>query len=159
MRTAFVILLVVHGLIHLLGFIKAYKFAPVNELSIPISEAKGIFWLVSAILFVVAALLFLLKSDAWWILSLVAVLLSQYLIFTSWQDAKFGTIANIIILAATIIGLGNWRFSNKYENEVKTGLKGTTSSPEELLTEAESGSCRNLCKITCIIPARWGSQR
>lgn len=137
MRIIFLILVIFHGLIHLLGFVKAFHLASVYQLSQHISKAHGILWLASAILFIVTALLFFLKNNTWWIPSAVAILLSQYLIFTSWQDAKYGTIANMIILIAAIMGYGSWRFNSTYGKEVKTGLKQTATAPESLLTEED----------------------
>jgi hypothetical protein len=44
----------------------------------------------------------LLKQHWWWAAGLLAVVISQALIIMNWQDAKFGTIANIIILGGII---------------------------------------------------------
>ena len=91
MKFLLLILIVFHGLIHLLGFAKAFHLAAVTQLAQPISKANGALWLVAALLFVLAALLWWFKNDTWWLFAAVATLVSQYLIFTSWQDAKFGT--------------------------------------------------------------------
>jgi hypothetical protein len=39
-----------------------------------------------------------------------AVLLSQFLIILYWSEAKFGTLANIIILAGITLFYAHWRF-------------------------------------------------
>ncbi len=137
MKITLLILIVLHGLIHLMGFTKAFNWAQVNQLTQNISKTNGILWLIAAVLFVITAILFFIKNDTWWVYSIAAVLISQYLIFTSWQDAKFGTIANLIILVATVIGYGTWSFRGMYENDVKTGIEKTSSMPESLLTEAD----------------------
>jgi hypothetical protein len=54
---------------------------------------------------------FLLKKDWWWIIAVPALVLSQILIIMSWQDAKFGTIANVVILASIILSSGIWSFN------------------------------------------------
>ncbi|MFH1159617.1 MAG: hypothetical protein V1733_01545 [bacterium] len=64
----------------------------------PGSSVAGGFWLLTAILFLLAAALYLLKPGFWWIPGAMAVMLSQILIILSWKDARFGTIANVIIL-------------------------------------------------------------
>jgi hypothetical protein len=79
----------------------------------------------------------LFKNDKWWIVGIIAAVISQALIVTSWQDAKFGTIANVIILIAAIIGYGTWSFSKKYKNDVKIGLQQTAALPVSLLTQSD----------------------
>jgi hypothetical protein len=51
-----------------------------------------------------------------------ALVLSQLAIMQSWQDAKFGTIANIIILVATIASWGNGRFETSFRRDVRKNL-------------------------------------
>jgi len=108
MKILLIILISFHGLIHLLGFAKAFKLAEVSQLSQPISKLNGSLWLLSAIMFVLAAATFSMEKEWWWILSLSGIMISQYLIINAWQDAKYGTIANIIVLIITIIGFGVW---------------------------------------------------
>lgn len=137
MKILFTLLIVFHGLIHLLGFAKAFNFAAVIQLSQNIPRFTGILWLVTAILFLATTIVFLLKQEWWWLPAALAVLLSQYLIFSSWHDAKFGTIANVLILLAAIAGYGNRHFSSQYKNEVNAGLKRTAAVPDSVLTEAD----------------------
>ena len=104
MKIVLSILIILHGLIHLLGFTKAFNLASVNQLTQHISKVNGVLWLVAAILFVTTAILFFIEKEWWWVLSVFAIIISQYLIFKSWQDAKMGTIANAIILLIIVIG-------------------------------------------------------
>ena len=55
MKYILVALLVIHGLIHLLGFVKAFDLAQPAQLQAPISRPLGILWLSAALLLVVAA--------------------------------------------------------------------------------------------------------
>ena len=137
MKTIFLILIALHGLIHLFGFSKVFNLTAVSQLTLPISKTSGVLWLLATLLFLFTAVLFFLDKSTWWIPAILAVLLSQYLIFSSWQDAKFGTIANVIILLIAITGYGTWRFSGIYTNEVKAGITQTAGIPDELLTEAD----------------------
>ncbi len=137
MRYLFAFLLLAHGLIHLMGFVKAFKFAEISQLSQPISRPTGAMWLLAALLFVVATVMLFLQKDTWWMVAAPAVVLSQCLIFRSWQDAKFGTIANGIALLAIIIAYGTWSYFNTYRSEVKAGLEQPASLPAVLLTEAD----------------------
>ena len=133
MRFLFAFILLVHGLIHLLGYAKAFKLAEVSQLAQPISKPAGAFWLLSAVLFVAATALFLLKKDVWWMPAVLAVLLSQVLIFTSWHDARFGTIANVIALAVILVAYGDWQFKRMVDGELKSFLAGK-SADNALLT-------------------------
>lgn len=137
MKTIIIILLVIHGLIHLLGFTKAFNLAAVEQLTLPITKTSGVLWLLATLLFLAAALLFFPDKSFWWMPAVLAVGLSQYLIFGSWQDAKFGTIANVIILLAGIVAYGTWHFSGQYEKDAREGIAQTATMPESLLTEAD----------------------
>ncbi len=90
------ILFFIHGMIHILGFLKAFQLAEINQLTQNISKPIGIFWLIALILFFAAAIQLISNYNLWWITALAAVILSQVLIILFWQDAKFGTIANIM---------------------------------------------------------------
>ncbi|TAJ11822.1 hypothetical protein DMA11_15290 [Marinilabiliaceae bacterium JC017] len=92
------LIMIIHGLIHLMGFAKAFKLAKVKELTQPISKFMGILWLVGAILFVVAFALSISGAKEWWMVGFPAVIVSQFLIINYWKDAKFGTIANALVL-------------------------------------------------------------
>ncbi len=61
----------------------------------------------------------------------------QLVIILSWHDAKFGTIANIIILVASIISYGTWRYYDKYKNDVKTNLQQKEYFQNSKLTEMD----------------------
>ncbi|HEY6915666.1 MAG TPA: hypothetical protein VI413_13405 [Paludibacter sp.] len=98
MKNCLVILLLIHGLIHLLGFVKAFQLAPVEQLQSPVSKPAGICWLFAFLLFATAAVTDFLKIGWWNLPAIAAVILSTTLIIGVWKDAKFGTIANLIIL-------------------------------------------------------------
>lgn len=136
MRIVLLILITLHGSLHALGFIKAFKLLPVHRLTGNISKVNGAFWLISAVLFIVSGFLIYQTKD-WWIVLLIATLVSQYLIFTSWHNARFGTIANIVLLMAVVIGLGTWSFTRAYHNEISEARKHNSIDKSELLTEVE----------------------
>ena len=99
----FALIILMHGLIHFMGFAKAFGYGNITQITKEVPKTEGIFWLLTAFIFIIATILFLLKKDAWIITSIIAVMISQILIFLVWKDAKFGTIANIIILAVAIL--------------------------------------------------------
>lgn len=135
LKFLFIFIVALHGLIHLMGFAKAFRFAEMNQLTQAISKAQGIFWLAATLLFLVTASLFLLKKEWWLIVASAAVVISQSLIMTSWQDAKFGSLANLIILLVALAGFASWRFASAYERDVKAELANTANFPTTLLTE------------------------
>ena len=116
-------LIIVHGLIHLMGFAKAFQYAEMKQLTIAISKPLGLLWLTATLLFMTTAIVFLLKKDYWPIFAIMGVVLSQIVIISSWQDAKFGTIANVIIIIASIIGYGTWNYYDNYQKDVKNSLE------------------------------------
>lgn len=102
MKIIFLIIVLIHGLIHVLGFVKGFEIKEVKELTLPISKPLGIVWLLATILFVTFGVLFLSSFKYAWLLGLISVLISQILIVLYWKDAKFGTIPNSIVLAVSI---------------------------------------------------------
>jgi len=138
MKYFLLIIIGIHGLIHLLGFVKAFNYAEINQLTQPISKSSGIIWLMTLLLFVSVFILYLLKSDVWWIFAFAAVVVSQLLIIQYWQDAKFGTIPNLIILIPAIFYLINSSpssYRNVYKSEVNKRL--TPSVIVSVLSENE----------------------
>ncbi len=91
--------MLLHGLIHVMGFAKAFGLAK-TTISREISKSMGVQWLFVALLFTVSALFLFVSNDEWWIPALFSTMLSQALIFTAWHDAKYGTIPNIFFLLA-----------------------------------------------------------
>jgi hypothetical protein len=105
MNIALVSILVVHGLIHLLGFVKAFGLAPVAQLKRPITRTAGAFWLAAAVLLFGAGVLVAVRVPSWGYLAAAGVGLSQILIVLSWTDAKWGTVGNLLLLLPAIAGV------------------------------------------------------
>jgi len=126
-----------HGSIHLLGFVKAFQLAEIKTLTEPISKPAGVIYLLSFLLFWVVALLYLLRQDNWWLLGLLSVVISQILVLYFWQDAKFGTVVNIIILLVVIADYGSWKFENSYKKEIQKGIQRTEGIESPILVEEE----------------------
>jgi len=109
-----------------MGFVKAFNLAIVSQLVQPISRLSGLFWLFSAVLFLTALLLFLIKIDFWWIIVAIAIVFSQLLIIQNWSDAKYGTIANLILLVPVLMAFMNAQpssYQNRFKTEVQKRLK------------------------------------
>lgn len=131
------VILLIHGLIHLMGFMKAFGFSEVPQINEQIGRTQGVMWLSGTILFVVSILLYLTGNRSWWILCGISVLFSQILIFGTWQSAKFGTILNIIILLPVIAHFGLWNFENRYINDFRECFGKVSSQKIDLLTEQD----------------------
>jgi hypothetical protein len=118
-----------------MGFVKAYDLAPITQLTKEISKSSGIVWLTTAVLFAISAAMFLLKKDGWPLFATLAVIISQVLIILIWKDAKFGTIANAIILLVAILGWTNRNFESRFEGDVKLNLLRLGSAKADVITQ------------------------
>lgn len=135
-KSALALVLSAHGLIHLMGFAKAFGFGDVTAINQPISRSLGVAWLIACAAMLVAAGMVVLKQATWWLPAVCGVLLSQILIMSVWQSAKFGTIANLIILVAALPGLGSWRFAGMVEEEVHSLLTSAQTEGSVVTDEA-----------------------
>jgi len=125
MRWAFVGLLVIHGLIHFMGFAKAFGLADLPQLTQPISKPLGIVWLAAGLLVLLTATTILSAAHSWWVAGLGALLLSQAVIIGSWTDAMYGTVANALLLTGVIYGIaaeGPASLRAEYRREVDARL-------------------------------------
>lgn len=119
MRTAFILLIGIHGLIHLMGFLKAFGIVEFQAINTSISKPVGLCWLLAFLLFTVTTSLVFIRSDYWWAAGGLAVVVSQVLIFTLWSDTKYGTIMNGFLLLVLIIGYAGFSFQQQLKEERK----------------------------------------
>lgn len=129
------ILIGVHGIIHLFGFFKAFNSSNFKSISQPISKTYGILWFLTFLLFAVTVVLYLIYFKYWWLCGFLAVIISQVLIFNYWSDAKFATIPNIVILLATIIGYSDFNFKEKIKRERATLFENSQPQNQEIVTQ------------------------
>ena len=104
MATAFAILLVLHASIHLLGAAKAFGWADLSKLTQSISQAQGVLWLASALLFTVTATALFVWPRGWWLIGAGAIAVSMLAIIPSWADAKAGAGVNGIVALGLVLG-------------------------------------------------------
>ena len=138
MRWALIGLLTLHGLIHLMGFAKAFGYAELPQLTQPISREWGVLWLLTAGLIVCTAAMLAGGARAYWIVGGLALLVSQALIMTAWRDAWAGTAANAVLLIVVAHGLlteGPWSFHAQYLRDAGAGLSRPVDAP--LVTEVD----------------------
>lgn len=131
----FIILVLLHALIHLIGFVKAFNPGQVTALTMPVSKPAGVAWLVVTLLFIVFGMLFWTGNKYAWLIGMAAVLTSQVLIITVWKDAKFGTIPNVVILLVAVVSLGGFLLREKFKGHVENDFSMNNNLSTEILTE------------------------
>ena len=76
-RRVFIALVVLHGLIHLMGFAKGFGLAELSQLTQPISRAMGAVWLVAALLLLGTAVALVVAPRWWWVVGAVLGFLAR----------------------------------------------------------------------------------
>ena len=125
----FAIFLALHGLIHLLGPAKAFGWADVSPLRSPVSSAAGVLWLVAALLLIAGSIGVAVRGSWWWYVLVPGVIVSQWLILSTWNDAKFGTVVNALILIPLIVSALDTRassFSSRFAHDRDALLERAT---------------------------------
>lgn len=138
MKIVFAVMLVLHGLIHLMGAAKAFGVADMPQLAQQISRPMGVVWLCASLLFVAAGVALFTWPERWWMIGAAAIVVSQFAIVSSWTDARFGTIANVVALVGVIVAFasaGPWSLRAQFQRDVNDGVRRTASMP--LLLDAD----------------------
>ena len=139
-RWLVVVLFVFHALIHLLGAAKGLGWARVAQLHEPISPAMGLVWAAAAVAVLTAAVMIALRSPSWWwIVAGAAAVLSQAVILTSWSDAKAGTVLNLVLVLAAVLGFANsgpGSYAAQWNHRVDAAVAAAPTS-RGVVTEAD----------------------
>ena len=141
MRAAIAVILALHGLIHFMGFVKAFGYASLPQLTQPISRGMGTVWLIAGVLMLLGAALLVASQRYWWIAGIAALAVSQAVIMSAWGDAWAGTIANVVLLLAVTHGCvteGPWSFRAQFDRDAAIGL----ARPVDAATIAEDDLVR-----------------
>ena len=143
-RLVFTSVLILHGLLHMIGFshewnIGAHTPGKLIDLSGQSSRTTGILWLLAGILFVSAAVCYLLRREWYWIPAAGALLISQALIILYWGDAKYGTLINAVFLIAVIHSAAVHHFNTITRREINSLIEQSGTS-RILVTEAKIGA-------------------
>ncbi len=138
MKYLFVALVALHGLINGLGFVEAFNIVNTDQLTIPISHVIGVFWLMAAILFLLAAIIFALGKSWWGFVMILAVLFSQILIISSWSDAKAGTILNFVFLIMSVMGIGSFFTQRQFDSSVRIAFEDNDGRITKKLTKGDT---------------------
>lgn len=119
MRVAVGVVLVLHGLIHLLGFVAYLRLANIETLpyrtnllsgALEVGDAGarlyGVLWGLAAVGFVMAGIAVFALLPWWRTLTLVVATLSSVLTVLGLPDSPFGVVLNVVVLALVLTG---WR--------------------------------------------------
>lgn len=140
MRLLLAAVLALHGAIHLMGFAKAFGYAALPHLKLPISPALGVVWLLAAVAFLTASLAVVGRPRWWWAPATAGVALSMVAIVPSWGDAKAGAVANAVILVAAAIAFfvdGPLSQRAQYDRDVERLVVTAASPAVRVVTDAD----------------------
>ena len=111
------IYLIVHGLIHLFGFVVNFQIAEIEDITYKTTalagkldvghlgtRVLGIVWLLAAVAFVISGATIFASPPWWWSFTLAATLVSLAICILGWPDARFGVLADVIVLVFLFLG-------------------------------------------------------
>jgi hypothetical protein len=141
-RIGIAIILLLHGAIHLLGFVKEWNLSPVPQLSgktlIPLSDALkrsvGFLWLMIFLACATGGIGLLLDKPWWWPVAAAGIAASQLLIVLYWKDAWAGTIPNILIGIAVFISTAATNLNRMIDSEITALFASTAETRTEVFT-------------------------
>jgi hypothetical protein len=140
-------LFAIHGIIHLMGFAKEWNLGPDGRFSgktlVALSETSakfvGTLWFIACLLLLISTISYYTQKNWFWIPATTGLILSQALIILYWQDAKWGTIVNVIILIAIIFSVATLQFKNKARKEanylISSAVNDKYTITEEMVSE------------------------
>lgn len=123
MKILFLVLILLHAGIHFLGLRKSPQF--------------GWLWIGTGILLLLFAYLYFRAANYAWFAGGVAILISQWLIFSDWKEARYGTILNLLLLFLVLLEFGAFRMLKRFDTLVESRLKINATNSSQLITEAD----------------------
>lgn len=142
LRSLILLILVFHAIIHLLGFVKYWGLAPVSQLTgrtlfaIPehLHRPYALAWLAATLLLLAGGVGMMLRQEWWPLIAGIGVLTSQLLVIVAWPDAKFGTIANVVILLAALPAAAEVRFNRSARSDMDAMIRTAEQLPAAVIT-------------------------
>ncbi|MDY0281177.1 MAG: hypothetical protein RBR35_11520 [Salinivirgaceae bacterium] len=158
-RVVFLIIVLLHGFIHLLGFVKAFDLQKVKALSIPVSKPMGVAWFMVTVLFLLYGTLYYLNIKYAWLFGIFAMIASQILIIYFWNDAKFGTIPNLFILTVVLISFGSHLLLNEFTSYVEKDFSKNNTLSTDILTEHETAHLPPIVQTYLVVTKSVGQPK
>ena len=144
-RWIIVLLLVLHGLAHLLGVVREP------------GAARATLWLTSAALVLGTAVMVAVGAPRWWwAVAVAAAVTSQVAVVSSWSDTKSGTAVNVVlalVAAYGFVSLGPPSLAAGFDRAADAAL--ASSRPASgVVTEAD---LQRLPDLVAAYVRRWGA--
>lgn len=136
-RFIFAVLIIIHGLIHLMVFSKSYSHGNIMQFNEKVSKVMKGLCLVNALFFITAAVLFLMKNESWTFIAIISVVFSQLLFLFVWKNVKIAIVINVIIFLVAATNLSIQYFELQFEKDVNGQLYQSPFNNEDLLTEKD----------------------
>lgn len=128
-----------HGVIHLLAFVKAFDLVSIDSLNLQVSKTAGFFWMIAGLLFMAGALLYLSRNSPALFFLVPGVIISTILIVNSWGHAKYGTIGNVLVLLLIAASISSCRMQKMVNEEKQLILsRCSNSSPVVTMNDIET---------------------
>lgn len=138
MKYLFALLLLVHGSIHLMGFLKAFNLVRIEALELTLGRAADMGWLVATLLFLITLVMLMAGNESWPFIALAGVAVSAVLISFSWSAAKYGLLPNAVVLAAAAMWFGMHRMDVSNQEELNRLLAAGKHEYTKLPNKPES---------------------
>jgi hypothetical protein len=141
-RIIFSAIVIIHALIHLIGFSREWQIPSPQNFNVkeiilsPTVKLNltGFLWWICFASLVLTIIFYQLEKDWWWIIAIGAVMLSQTLIVLYWNDAKWGTVVNVILLAAISTSYYQWNFNRMVKSEIHELLSSARDQKASYVT-------------------------
>jgi hypothetical protein len=140
MRIVLVVVLVGHGLLNLLGFVKQWGLASLPQLrgdTLLALRGVGVLWALACLALLGAAVMVALDRERWWIPAAAGIVLSQLLIVNAWSDARAGTIVNLLLVLPVVVAAAQARFHRGTDDAVLRLLASVPAGTPAPVTAAE----------------------
>ena len=135
MNWVLIVILFLHGAIHSFGFFKGFGIFEFENITKDVSKLYGLIWLFASLTFIGSAILLLVNINNWWLLCLASIIVSQFLIFNYWNDTKFATTINVILLVVVFISYTTQSFKNMVSDEINTLYTEQVNSAQDWSNE------------------------
>lgn len=118
MRFLLALLMAVHGIAHGVGFVVTWRLTEFQDMphdtsllsgTVDVGETGirivGVLWLLTGLVFLVAAAAAVLNASWWPTVTVVAAICSLPLSVAGWPESRLGVLVNVILLALIAFGI------------------------------------------------------
>jgi hypothetical protein len=145
------VVLVAHGVAHLVGFVVPWRLMTLPEMPYKTTlfagrldvgpdgiRVVGLLWMLAAVAFILAAIAWAVRQPWAEALTAGAALASLILCIAGWPDTRIGVVVNVLLLAATpLLGGLAWRTTSEH---VRRALTPGSPAPQAFRADALAGA-------------------